>query len=271
MSKPAISAIVHTYNAAQHLERCLACLRAAKVDEILLVDMESTDDTLDIARRAGARIVVKPRGEYRIADVYRDFAIHEARHDWVLVVDADELVPAPLVDYLRAEVERDPSPRGYLIPIKNYFMGKWMRCSYPDHILRFFNRNGATWPAHIHSRPQIQGPLATIPASRTDLAFVHLANESVARTLDKMNRYTDLEMERRRTRYSPMQLITGPTWRFFKTFILKGSVLQGWPGLIKAVNDATYRFTAMAKIEEERRKGLPSDLDKDISDTLKQQ
>lgn len=267
---PALSAVVQTYNAAEFLPRCLECLQAAGVDEILVVDMESTDATPDIARRAGARFVVKPRGEHRIVEAYRDFAIHEAAHDWVLVVDADELVPQSLVQYLRAEIERDPTPRGFLIPIKNYFMGKWMRCNYPDYILRFFNRRDAFWPQQVHSRPRIKGPLVKIPAERTDLAFVHLANESVGATLEKMNRYTDFELDRRRERYSPLQLITGPAWRFFKTFVLKGSFRQGWPGFIKAVNDANYRFTAMAKLEEERRRRMPSDMEKDISKILNQ-
>lgn len=112
-----ISGIVHTYNAGRYLDACLSCL--ADVDEILVVDMESTDDTVEIARRHGARVIVKPRGEHRIAEAYRDFAIHAATHPWVLVVDADELVPQALIDYLRAQIDADPSPRGFQIPIKN--------------------------------------------------------------------------------------------------------------------------------------------------------
>ena len=119
--RPKISAIVQTYNAAEHLERCLHAL--APFDEILVVDMESTDDTAAIAARCGARVVVKERGEHRIVEAYRNFAIHEARYDWVLVVDADEIVPRALADYLYAEIERDPSPRAIMIPIRNYFMG----------------------------------------------------------------------------------------------------------------------------------------------------
>ena len=125
-----ISAVVQTYNAEKHLERCLHAL--APFDEILVVDMESTDATRDIAARHGARVVVKERGEHRMVEAYRNFAIHEARYDWVLVVDADEIVPRALADYLYAEIGRDPSPRAFLIPIKNYFMGRWMRANYPD-------------------------------------------------------------------------------------------------------------------------------------------
>ncbi len=246
-----ISAIVHTYNAEEHLARCLDALQC--FDEILVVDMESTDRTVEIATAAGARVVVKERGAHRLAEAYRDFAIHEATYDWVIVVDADEIVPAALARYLYAEIERDPEPRAYLIPIKNYFMGRWMRCYYPDYILRFFNRREAHWPYAVHSRPSHLGPEIKIPASRTDLAFIHLANESVATWVRKMNNYTDTEMERRRARFSPLQLLYAPAYRTFKTYVLKGGWRCGWPGLVHAVLDGMYRFILLAKLLGERR------------------
>lgn len=264
-----ISAVVQTYNASAHLETCLRCL--APADEILVVDMESTDGTRDIAQRCGARVVVKPRGAHRIVEAYRDFAIHEARHAWVLVVDADELVPPALFRYLRGEIERDPSPRAFLIPLKNYFMGKWMRCYYPERILRFFHTEGAHWPYEIHSRPTHRGPAVAIAASRTDLAIVHLANEGIAATVDKMNRYTDSEVPRRRPRYRRYKFFTDPFFRFFKTFVLKGGIRDGWPGFIHAVQDGVYRFTALAKIEELNRAGNSgTDIERDTNTIISQ-
>ena len=252
-----ISAIVHTYNAERHLDRCLSALEG--FDEILVVDMESTDRTREIAERHGARFIVKPRGQHRIPEAYRDFAIHEAKYDWVIVADADEIVPPALRDYLYAEIERDPTPRAILMPIKNYFMGRWMRCYYPDYILRFFNRRGAHWPYEIHSRPSHQGPEVKIPASRTDLAYIHLANESVGATLTKMNAYTDREAG-----YHPVKLLYEPAFRFFKTYVLKGGWREGWPGFIHAVHDGIYRFAILAKIHEKRIAGRPTDIKRDM-------
>ncbi len=260
--RPKISAIVQTYNASEHLGRCLKAL--APFDEILVVDMESTDGTAAIARSFGARVVVKERGEHRIVEAYRDFAIHEALHDWVLVVDADEIVPHALADYLYAEIGRDPSPRAIMIPIKNYFMGRWMHAYYPDYVLRFFNRVGASWPYEIHARPSHNGPKTYIPAKRTDLALIHLANESVGQTFTKMNAYTDREKSRRSKRYRPLKLFYEPPYRFFKSYILKGGIRDGLPGFIHAVHDAVYRFSILAKIEEDRQKALPDkDIDRD--------
>lgn len=248
--RPKISAIVHTYNARKHLARCLEALK--RFDEILVVDMESSDDTVVIARGAGARVVVKERGQHRIPEAYRDFAIHEAKYDWVMVVDADEIVPSELVDYVYAEIERDPTPRALEFPRKNYFMGRWMHDSYPDYILRFFNRNGAHWPYAVHSRPTHQGPLVRVPAARTELAFIHLANESVEDTFTKMNIYTNNERERRRAHFRPFKLLYEPGFRFFKSYVLKGGFRDGWPGFIHAVHDSIYRFSILAKLQEER-------------------
>ncbi len=263
MSRPKISAVVQTYNAEQHLDHVLEALK--RFDEVLVVDMESTDSTPDIVRRHGARLVTVPRGEHRIVEAYRDFAIHEAANDWVMVVDADEIVPPALVDYLYAELERDPSPRAILIPIKNYFMGRWMRCYYPDYILRFFNRDGAHWPYEIHSRPSHRGPAEKIPASRTDLAIIHLANEDVATTFRKMNLYTGREAERRRGSYSPLKFLYEPAFRFFKTYVLKGGFRDGMPGFIHAVHDAVYRFAILAKNAETREAARTDrDIDRDV-------
>lgn len=267
MSRPKITAIVQTYNAAEHLDKCLTALK--HFDEILVIDMESTDATVEIAKRHSARVIVKERGIHRIVEAYRDFAIKAASNDWVLVVDADEIVPPALVDFLYAEIERDSSPRAYLIPIKNYFMGTWMRCYYPDYILRFFNRVGAHWPYEIHSRPSHQGSVVKIPKNRTDLAYIHLANESVSTSVRKMNQYTDRESQRRRECYRRWRLIVEPPFRFFSSYILKGGFRMGMPGFIHSVHDAVYRFYALAKIEETIQAAKPShDIDRDVANSL---
>lgn len=262
--RPKISAIVHTYNAERHLDKCLSALEV--FDEILVIDMESTDHTVEIAEAHGARVIVKERGEHRLPEAYRDFGLKSAAYDWVIVADADEIVPRALADYLYAEIERDPSPRAIMIPIKNYFMGRWMHAYYPDYILRFFNRVGASWPYEIHSRPTHQGPKVYIPASRTDLAYIHLSNESVGQTFSKMNTYTDREKSRRAASYSPVKLIYDPPYRFFKSYVLKGGFRDGWPGFIHAVHDAVYRFSILAKIQEDREADkADKDIDRDVA------
>jgi hypothetical protein len=90
----AISVVINTYNAEKFLRRVLDS--AKDFDEIVICDMESTDSTLDIAREYGCKIVTFPKGEYRIVEPARTFAIQSAGSEWVLVIDADELVTPEL-------------------------------------------------------------------------------------------------------------------------------------------------------------------------------
>lgn len=131
MEKQKISVVINTYNAALRLREVLDAVK--DFDEILVCDMESTDETLQIAAEYGCRIVTFPRGKHNIVEPAREFAIHRAQHPWVLVVDADEIVTPELRDYLYAFTQGGSD--GLLIPRKNFFMGRFMRCLYPDYIL----------------------------------------------------------------------------------------------------------------------------------------
>ena len=121
-----ISVIINTYNAERHLE---AVIEAVKdFDEIVVCDMESTDRTLDIARSYGCKVVTFPKGDLRIVEPARQFAIDKAGSPWVLVVDADEIVTPALRKYLYAAIRKADCPDAIAIPRKNYFMPplRWM-------------------------------------------------------------------------------------------------------------------------------------------------
>ena len=140
-----ISVVINTYNAELHLQRVLDSVKG--FDEVLVCDMESTDHTLEIAKRNGCRVITFPKGEHTIVEPAREFAIHEARHRWVLVIDADEQVTPQLHDYLYAALSRNDAPEGIAIPRKNYFMGRFLHSAYPDYVLRFFRQDLTHWPA----------------------------------------------------------------------------------------------------------------------------
>lgn len=247
-----ISVVINTYQAALHLDRVLDAVK--DFDEVLICDMESTDATLDIARKHGCRIVTFARREYNIVEPAREYAIHEATHEWVLVVDADEIVTPQLRHYLYQRIQEADCPDGLFIPRKNYFMGRFMRCHYPDHILRFFRKDKTHWPAIIHCQPEVDGRVEKIPAKRRELAFEHLANDSVENIVSKTNQYTRNELERKQHRhYGTLAFLGRPLFRFFKVYILKGAVLDGVPGFIKAVLEGYYQFIFLAKKYEQSR------------------
>ena len=245
-----ITAIVHTYNARQHLARVLDSLQG--VDELLVVDMESTDDTCDIARAHGARVITFPRGEHRIVEPARQFGIDNAACEWVLEVDADELVTPQMLSYLRETASRPDAPDALFIPRRNFFLGREMYSGYPDPVLRFFRRDKCRWPAQIHSVPHIAGRVARIDPSRKELAFIHLANESVHSRAEKHLRYSSYEADRKaaRRRHPAFDLLWRPAFIFIRTYIFKGGWRDGRQGLVLSVQGACNEALICCKLVE---------------------
>ena len=250
--KNKISVVINTYNAEQHLEEVLESVK--NFDEILICDMESTDHTLEIAQRYGCRIVTFPKGKHRIVEPAREFAIHEATHEWVLVIDADEVVTPELRTFLYEQTVMADAPDGIAIPRKNYFMGQFLHSAYPDYVLRFFRKDKTHWPAVIHCSPEIDGRIIRIPKTRKELALEHLANDSVSDIVRKSDTYSDYEMPRRRHKnYGLGALLWRPLLRFFKSYVIKKGFLDGMPGLIHALLDAIYQIIIVSKLIEERK------------------
>lgn len=246
-----ISVVINTYNAEKFLKRVLDSVK--DFDEIVVCDMESTDNTVAIAKEYGCNVVVFPKGDCTIVEPARNFAIQSATMKWVLVLDADELVTPELKEYLYEHISNENASHGLWIPRKNYFMGRFMHCFYPDYILRFFIKDGAEWPSYIHSVPIIKGQINKIPAKRKELAFIHLANDNLRSRIDKTNLYTENEVEKRKHKnYGMAALIHRPFFRFFKAYILKGGIRDGKAGFICACYEAIYQFIAVTKIIEKK-------------------
>ena len=248
-----ISVVINTYNAEKHLQQVLDSVKG--FDEILVCDMQSTDDTISIAQKNGCRVVTFPKGEHTIVEPARDFAIHEAKWPWVLVVDADELVTPELKNYLYDQISKPNCPMGIAIPRKNYFMNRFMHSAYPDHIIRFFRQDKTYWPPIIHCSPTIEGRIEKIPAKRKELAFIHLANDTIDDIIQKTDNYISYELPRRRhKRYGIGALLGRPLFRFFKSYLLKGGFRDGIHGLIYAGFKGIYQFELVAKHIEKNKK-----------------
>lgn len=243
-----ISVVINTYNAAEFLREVLD--RVKGFDEIVVCDMESTDNTLEIAAEYGYKIVHFPKGNRTICEPARNFAIQSASNPWVLVVDADELVPQALKEYLYEFAKNPGEYAGVLIPRKNYMLHRFMSSSYPDYQLRFFLKDGSDWPHTIHSVPKVAGPVTKIPGRRKDLALIHLSS-TFFRSLRRLNDYSENEVERRKgEKVNLLKLIVEPSFRFFKTYFLKGGFRYGIVGLIQAHKNAIYKYIVLAKLYE---------------------
>ena len=242
-----ISVVINTYNASKLLAQTLESVK--DFDEILVCDMESTDNTLDIAREYGCKIVTFPKKDYTIVEPARDFAIHAASNPWILVVDADEKVTSELREYLYHYIEQPDHDDALFIHRKNMFLGKWIKGSYPDSQLRFMNQTKATWPTTIHSHPIIDGTVGHMPKD-VKYALVH-AGFSVSNQILKMDVYTEEDLAKRKQEsVSFAQLVFAPLWRFIKYYFIDGAILDGKAGFIKAYFSANMKFYYLAKVYE---------------------
>lgn len=243
-----ISVVINTYNAEKYLAKVLDS--ANGFDEIVVCDMESTDTTREIAERHGCKVVIFPKANHKSAEPARTFAIQSAESDWVLVVDADEIITQELHDYLYEFISDPKDIRGLYIPRQNYTMNVPLPSSYPDYQLRFFIKAGTVWPPYVHTFPTVNGPLDYIPRQRRELALQHL-DDSTRATVARLNNYTDNEVEKRKgTHVSLFKMITSPMMRFVKLYFIKGGFLYGKAGYVQAMRSMIYKFTMLCKLYE---------------------
>lgn len=256
-----ISVVINTYNADRFLEKVLESVK--DFDEILICDMHSTDRTLEIVSKYNCRVVFHER--VGIVEPARSYAISQAKNDWVLVIDADEVVPPRLKDYLQTIVSQYADLGGIKIPRKNYLMGRFMHGAYPNYLLRFIHKEKTVWPSTVHVHPIVSGRIIKIPSNRKDLALIHLANETIKVTTNKTNIYTDFEIlreKRIRRKYGLFDLFFEPFLRFLHFYLFKGGFRDGIPGFIWACEYSYYKFVTIAKILELRVQSR--DIDKDL-------
>ena len=246
-----ISVVINTYNAASQIRETLESVK--DFDEIVVCDMESTDETVAIAKEYGCKVVTFPKNGHNICEVARDFAIHSASNKWVLVVDADERVQPALRRYLYEYIERPVTAEALSVPFASMFMGKFTSTKAERHV-RFFMQDKAYWPPIIHARVKIDGTTGSIPARR-ELEIEHFDDPSMSQRIDKLNRYTDNEVEKRLSRkYSTLSLLVRPWLFFFKMLILKGSIRDGKRGIIRAYMEMMYQVGLLGKHLERKSK-----------------
>jgi len=242
------SAVLITRNAAAVLDDCLASVAFA--DEIVVVDSASSDDTVRIAERRGARVVQK---EWLGFGLQKQFAVDQARHDWVLCMDADERLSAELAEEIRRALAAPVSPV-YRMPRRNRFLGKWLSHGegYPDWSPRLFNRQSARWSDDLVHEKVIY---AVTPGSlRGDL--MHDSRDDLTAYLDRQNRYTTLAarqaFEKGRSA-SVFHLLFSPLVRFLKFYILRLGFLDGVPGLLHISIGCINSYMKYAKLIELKR------------------
>jgi len=257
--RPRISAVLNTLNEEKRLPFALRSVQAW-VDEIVVVDMHSSDATRAIAESFGAKVFLhEPMG---YADPARAFALEQATGDWILLLDADELVPLPLSERL-LEVARRDEADVVVIPWLNYLLGSPLRHTgwgpTQDCHERFFRRGSVAAGPEIHGFLEIQpnARVLKLPYS-TGLAVVHFNYLDVHHFVEKLNRYTDIEAERQRTDSkagSAVHASSRALREFWRRYFRFRGYKDGWRGFYLSALMASYRVIVAAKAREWQANG----------------
>jgi hypothetical protein len=244
---PAISAVLIAQNEEEHLAGALASV--AFCDEVVLVDSGSTDRTCEIAEGAGARVVLNAPWPGFVAQ--RDFAVHAARHDWVLALDADERVGPALRKEIEGLRRRGFDRAGYRIPRVAFYLGRWVRGTdwYPDWQVRLFDRGRASWQGDlVHESVAVRGPVGRL---RGELE--HHPYADVADHLRKIDSYTTLWARQAHSagrRTNILDILAASSWAFFRNYVLKRGILLGSTGLVISLLNTHYTFVKLVKLRE---------------------
>jgi hypothetical protein len=275
--KSSLSVAIITKNEEVNLPACLQSVAFAA--QIVVVDSGSMDGTLQIARSFGCDVFSEPwRGGF---GAQKQFAIDRCRHPWILVLDADERIPAETAVVIKRLTNIDPEearphfsnlstglssggaaasvvsgvPEGYSFPRKNYFQGQWIRHAgwWPDRLVRLFRRGqGGMSPVAVHEGVEVNGIVEPL-----DVHIEHFTESDLSKILQKIDRYSGLGAQEaydagRRATVSGAMFRAGLT--FFQDYVLRLGVLDGPQGLTIAVTDSVNKFFKYAKLAEMSRK-----------------
>ena len=242
-----ISGVVTTMDNGATLDACLASL--AFCDERIVLDSGSSDDTLEIARRHGARIEFQPFAGY---GPQKQRAIDLASHDWILLLDADEHLTEDGRETIEREL-RDPRADGYRLPRQEWLFWKWAHeDARANWQLRLFRKSrGRMNDVPVHAAPVVDGKRRDLHA-----VFRHYGEPRLSDRVDKVNRYSSglvVHKHRRGVRGLGVRILVQPTVAFLKLYIGKRYFLDGWAGYFAARTQAFYTFLKYAKVLETQR------------------
>lgn len=241
-----ISVVIITKNEAEDIKDCLESVK--ELNEIIVIDCGSTDDTVKIAKKYTKRVL------YRKWDNYanqKNFGISKAKNRWVLSIDADERISR----YLKQEIKSLKFDYdGYLIPVKNIFLKRWLKHGgqYPDYHLRLFDRFKGKF--ELKNRQVHEGiSVKSGNTGRLKEFILHYSYKNIADYFEKFNDYTYLDAKGRfknGIKPSVYGLFLRPIQRFFKWYVMKLGLLDGMPGLVFYMCSSFYVFVSEVKLLE---------------------
>jgi len=244
-----LSAVILTKNEEPRIARCLESVRWA--DEIIVVDGESTDRTVDICRQYGATVIVHPfSGDF---GVERNVGADAASGDWILQLDGDDVVSEELRQAIGRVLVEGTAHAAFQLRRKNNFLGHWMmRGGWYHYYQMLYRKSVCRFEGRVHHVLRVAGSVGTLEAP-----VLHFPFTSLEQFVTRQNRYTSLEAQEifdRQGILSPKavryQLTRRPLKLFWKSYVKKSGFREGWYGLVFAILYAWVHFLKWAKYWE---------------------
>ena len=251
MSK--ISAVISAFNEEENIKRCLGSLKFA--DEIVVVDNESTDLTVKIAREFTDKIFSQKNNPEQI-DIQKNFGFDKASSEWILSLDADEEVTDELAKEIKSVLSKEankPTVTGYWISRKNLIFDKWIENAgwYPDFQLKLFKKGKGRYTSkHVHEGIKLEGE-----AKKLKEHIVHHNYTSVLQFINKTTNYAQNEAKdlmEKGYEFSYFDAIKLPLREFLSRFFARKGYKDGFHGLMVSMFMAFYHFLIFAFVWEQR-------------------
>ncbi len=243
-----ISLVVITKNEERNIRDCLESVRWA--DEVVVIDAESSDRTVEIAKRYTEKLFVRPWVGF---GSQKNFGIDQAANEWIMILDADERATSGVREEISRILRDGPAPEvaGFEIPRRNFFYGRWIRGGglSPDYQVRLFRRSAGRYDdTRLHERLSLGGRIL-----RLNSPLDHYSISSVGQHVAKMIGYTTLGAREKRnvgSRVTPLQVGGNHLVTIAKTYLVRGGYRDGVHGLIVALFAGMYTFVKYAKVWE---------------------
>jgi glycosyltransferase involved in cell wall biosynthesis len=252
---PRLSVCIIACNEERDLPRCLASVAFAD-EVVVVVDDRSTDATEKLAREAGARVEVH-RYEGNVEQ--KNVALERATGEWVLALDADEVVTKALADEIQAlACNANPQIGAFELNRVTWHLGRWIRHGefHPDWQLRLFRRAGVRWEGeNPHGRVVVPGAVDRLAGELEHYSYRDLADQ-----VERIQEFSRIQADGYRAAGRPVRvvrdLVLRPPLRFLRGYVLKQGFRDGVPGLVIAAATAFHVFLKYAKLWEAERLGL---------------
>jgi glycosyltransferase involved in cell wall biosynthesis len=243
-----LSVAIITRNEEANLPRTLGSIHWA--NEIVVVDCGSTDGTVELAWRFGAKVIQQ---DWLGFGQQKNFAIERCTGEWVLSLDADEEVSETLAQEIERLLAGTPAVDAYYLPRRNFFLGRWIRYGgyYPDQKLRLFRKGTASFEeSAVHETVQYSGATHTLHGD-----LIHHAYPTLENYIEHMNRYSTLGATQAAVRGKTSESLAAFFWNallnpvatFFYNYILRLGFLDGREGLLLHLYHSGYVSWKYAK------------------------